>query len=268
MEIYKLNWITARRTPSLRRPTIITEEWKADMLERIWQDLHFVYRDEWLRLGFTKECVVAMLFKWMVYFIKVRGFAASLAWSAAKVNVVSTVSAAAAGIAVPALALWAGVLMLGAFYEFIEWLEGHEGSWTYTNGEVFMTYRNQLWLGGVIGHPEARVWDFQMCRLVENLVWVQRALWSGRVLVLNTLFFRDLWQFLEKGLVFWYVFAIHQAETKWLGLAHRLGWGRYRLKLYPDWPEPWNFPVGWGRRESEACEGWEDMPGKFEPVQY
>jgi len=217
----------------------------------------------WSEWGMTKSIMKLMLIYWMNLYKATWGFGSNIAWTAAKARFVHFMATSAAAVAVPVLTLWVGVMGIGLFYAFLDFLEGQSGHNHFAPGRLILRYNERLWWGGVLGHPARRHWVVARCKEIGAVPFHEKRNVFGPDGRTDWWFFEDTWVTLSARLLFWYVYTMSQARLRFVGLAHSRGFGYYDLRTSPDYREPWDWPIGWGIREFDACEFVGDLDEKF-----
>lgn len=251
--VYSLETLWAHRQPSLTAPKL-TKVWNEGLIyEEIIHWINIVWRPDWFAWGLTKDLMFFMTLKW--YFINkyTWGFDAIGSFRLAKLAMLDWIKMSAAAVAVPALTLWGGIIALGFFFAFLEWLEGVGGSVSFTTGRVVIRKGTTLWWGGLICRPSKKFYDFTICGLTPFDGTIHKVTPAPYPYKINWFFMNELWQTWSSRLLWYYVYTWRTCRCRFRGVGYLIGGNRLRMQVSESQHDYWQKPVGWYQSGSDAC---------------
>lgn len=243
--VYSLETIWAQRTPSLTPPYQAEVEKTGYWPDLIWQWVENNWDPSMTLWGMTKEVMFLMMLKWFHVAKFTWGFGNSVAYTSAIVNMQNFLSKSAAAVAVPALALWVGVMGLGLFFRIYEWLQGRSGSVSFNKGRVLLRKKDSIFWGGLVSRPSKKMYDFTECSPADFGSYTWRITPDRLQYQLHWLYLHGLWQTVDKRLLWWYIYTWKTIKCRYRGTAYAVGTGIYRLECDETQIEYWGKPVGW-----------------------
>lgn len=251
--IYSLEILWGKRIPCLLPPS--QEEvnaggfWENEILNWINNN----WNPAWAMWGLSKNLMFILMTKWFCIWKSTWGAGGAVAFAAAKVNMMHFVGRQAACVAAPLLGLWAGLIGLGLFFAFVEWLEGQRGHISFTRGRVLIRKRDSLWWGNLVRRPSTQMYDFVACSPVPFESWWWHITADTPTYQLHWLYFSKLWQSVSRRLLWYYIYTWDTIRCRYRGLAYSIGWNTWRLQCPPSQREYWGHDVGWYIVPAEGC---------------
>lgn len=251
--IYSLESIRGHRQPSLTPPTETQVVYTGFWMQEITNWIQIYWRPAFASWGLTKNLMFLMMAKWFYISKGTWGFSNAVALAAAKVNMLNWISTTAASTAIPLLGLWAGLVGLGLFFKFLDWLEGQLGHVDFNVGRVIIRKDGVLWFGELIARYTENMYDFAMCRLTPFTSFTQRRIPGTGVYHENIFWLDGLWQTLTSRFPIHYVTGWTRITTRCRGTAFLIGPSRLRMNPSPIQQSYWNVPVGYEAPEWLRC---------------
>lgn len=244
MRIWKIRWMTAKRRPSLMRPTQVELVLPATVAGDIETWVHHRWTPSLLTWGLSFEVMVLMMKAWTYKLKLAWGFSWATAVAGAKANMTAYISTGAAAVAVPFLTLWGGLISLALYYRFVDFLEGYTGSWTFKPQRCLMAYEERFWFGTVIRHPELGMWDVERVFPEMEPMRMEFRDVGGKQSLLDFWHFEQLWETIGEGWVFWYVFYMNQAKLDYVNVGWHTGRQVWRVLAMDVEDDPFGLDVG------------------------
>jgi len=266
--IYSLESMRAHRQPSLTAPTI-TEctpfgFWPDEIVK--WIDI--VWNPQWAEWGLTKQLMFWLTIKWYYIAKGTWGFGSAGAFAAAKVNMINWISVSAGAVAVPLLGLWVGLVGLGVFFNFLEWLEGHSGHVNFNPGRVIIRKGTEIWFGGLCRRPSEKMYDFAVCSPTVFEGSIHKVIYSPSPYKLHWFFLQDLWQTSGYSFPWWYVYTWTTVRCRFRGMGYKLPSNRLRMQVSESQHDYWNKSVGWWQTNEASCAYVNEFDDHFEYLEH
>jgi len=261
--IYSLETMWAHRQPSPFVPTV-TQVWdEGNIYGNIQHWINIIWQPGWATWGLTKELMFFMTLKWYFVLKYTYGFSAAGSFAGAKVNMLNWISVGAGAVAVPLLSLWVGLIGLGFFFSFLEWLEGYGGSVRFNPGRVIIRKGTEIWFGGLCRRPSAKMYDFAICSPSVFEGSIHKVTPSPSPYKIHWFHLQDLWQTMSKGLIFYYVYNWTTVRCRFRGMGYKLPSNRLRMQVSESQHDYWDKPVGWWQTNAESCAYLDDFDDHF-----
>ena len=262
MKIWKMRWITAKRRPSLSRPTQVKQVLPAGIAQELDTWVSHNWTPAYEMWGLTGSLMTLMLRSWTYKLKLAWGFSWQSCTALAKANMHAFISEGAAAVAAPLLSLWGGLILMQLYYKFVDFLEGHTGSWTFKPERCVMVYKDRFWFASVIRHPEPGMWDVQRVYPEMEPMRMEFRDVGGVHSLMDFWSFYDLWETIGAGLVFWYAFYMKQAKLDYVNVGWHTTRDVWRVLAIDVANDPFGVPVGFSE-EVGRFESWYDDWNKY-----
>lgn len=265
MKVYHIQAIWVKRDSVLFEPQAqaVTAELAGIWQEEIHQFVLDYFHGKTTIFGITREFAELYMLRVFIKYKFVTGFSGGVAVSAAKANFVKFMATRASSLGWVAVGIFAAAVVFGVVFAIADWLEKDTGAMQLPYGSCFLRYNEKLWWGGLVGHPAPKVWDFTKCEPLGPVPFYDSNTTGKGYGHWDDWDFLDGYEFKVKRLIGWYVYRFSAARVTFLGVAHNMGFDRYRLTL-PEWAhEAFDWPVGQGIREFYACKYLADFSDYF-----
>lgn len=251
--VYSLETLWAHRQPSLTQPTYEKCEYAGFWPDQIWTWVKIYWNPSFGEWGLSKMLMFWMTIKWFYVFRSTWGMSSAVAFSMAKAKMLAWISTSAGAVAVPMLSLWMGLVALGFYFSFLEWLEGVGGSVSFTTGRVVIRAGKYFYWGGLVGRPSKKFYDFAVCGLAPFDGTIHKVISAPYPYKINFFFMQELWQSLDERLAWWYIYTWRTCRCRFRGKAYNLPGGRIRMQVSESQHKYWDKPIGWYQSNSAAC---------------
>lgn len=251
--IYSLETLWAHRQPSLTSPTLTPVQYTGFWPDAIMTWVTNNWKPSMLLWGLTKQVMFYMMLKWYYINLGTWGFGGEASFFWAKKTMIYFISSHATAVAVPMLTLWGGIVALGLFFAFLEWLEGIGGSVSFTRGRVIIRKDTTLWWGGLSCRPSKKMYDFTVCGLTPFDGTIHKVTPAPYPYKINWFYMNELWQTASRYLLWYYVYTWRTCRCRFRGMGYRIGGNRLRMRVSESQHDFWQKPVGWYQGGAEAC---------------
>lgn len=181
------------------------------------------------------------------------GFASEGCFVLAKAWMLNWISASAAAVAVPALTLWVGLIMLGLVFAFLDWLEGCGGFTYFTPGRIIIRRGHRIWWGGLVGRMSHKMYDFGVCGRSPFEGTVHTETPAPHPYRLHWFDIAKLWQTADEGIIYNNVFSWQTLRCRFRGMAYQIAPKLIRMQVKESQHAFWDKPVGWNITLEQAC---------------
>lgn len=251
--IFSLEVLWADRQPSLTAPVQTEVETAGFYPDAIRHWINVFWTPALLEWGLTKPIMELMMLKWFWIAKGTFGGSGAVALAAAKANMLNWISTVAAATAVPLLAAWLGLIGMGFYFKFLEWLEAQHGHVSFKKGRVLILHHDSLEWGNLLSRPTTHMYDFVACAPTDFGAFSWSRIADTPSHQLHFLSLKGLWQTVSRRFLWWYVYTWTTIRCRWRGVAYLIGPHHYRMYCEPDQIEYWGHPIGWTWTESPPC---------------
>lgn len=202
--------------------------------------------------GLTREVMRLLIWRWAFTYKSAWGFSMGGSLTLAYAKMKAFISASAAAVAVPALTLWVGIMLIEPVIALADLFMKHYGINVLPEHAAILRYRERLWWAGVYSHPLSRVWHIIQGAEIPAAGFLELRRQYDIFGIHDEWHFHELWLECGKGVVYHYGFGRTEMRTVFVGKAEKradLHYGYVQRALKP-WP--WSLPVGFRISRAEA----------------
>lgn len=251
--IYSLETLWGHRVPSFSKPELKQVETAGYYPDAIRDWINIVWNPQWAEWGLTKDLMFYMTIKWFYIWLWSKGFSSAISFTAAKANMLAWISSSAGAVAVPALTLWGGIIMLGLVFAVIDWLEGESGFTYFNPGRIIIRRGHRIWWGGLVGRMSHKMYDIGVCGQSPFEGTVHTETPAAHPYRINWFDIAELWQTADYGIIYNYIYNWTQLRCRFRGMAYQIAPKLIRMQVKESQHDFWNKPVGWNITLEEAC---------------
>lgn len=252
MMLYKAENLRSWRQLALGPCKSVKVEVASFWVHEIERWVHINWTESYALWGLTKTVMQLLVMRWFFLYKSAWGFSSAVAFTAAKVNMLHFISTSAAASAVPALALWAGILLIEPVIALADLFMKHYGINVFPEHAAILRYKSRLWWAGVYSHPLSSVWHVYQGATIPVMNFLDWRNQYDAFGIHDEWHFHEMWLECGKGVLYHYGFGRTEMRTVFVGKAEKrmdLHYGYVQRALKP-WP--WNLPVGFRISRTEA----------------
>ncbi len=251
--VYSLETLWGHKQPSFSKPELKPVEYAGFYPDAIRDWINLVWQPGWAEWGLTKTLMFLMTCKWFYILKWSKGLPATVALVGAKANMLAWISSSAAAVAVPALTLWGGIIMLGLVFSFLSWLRGCGGFTYFTPGRIIIRRGHRIWWGGLVGRMSHKMYDFGVCGQSPFEGTVHTVTPAPHPYKIHWFDIGQLWQTADEGIIYSNIFSWVTLRCRFRGMAYQIAPKLIRMQVKESQHAFWDKPVGWNITLEEAC---------------